>query len=247
MCLEGVEVIIHLAGSSINSSWSVSGKQVIIQSRVEASQTLYQLLSLHSHQVKQVICASVVGIYDTVDELQTEENYTPATNFLGKVVQQWEGENLRFESLGISTSILRIGLVLTREGGALPKMEQMARFYMASPLGTGKQYYSWIHLTDLVHLFLFIMKQRLAGIFNAVAPKPETNKVFTQVLCQAINKKMILPAVPAWVLHIVLGEKAMLVTQGQRISCEKVLKQGFEFQYVSLNEALDSIYKENGI
>ena len=244
-CIQGVTVVIHLAGSSIDGSWSTEGKRLIINSRVQASQTLYQLLSTREHQVKQVICASAVGIYDTVDSVQTEEKYIPATNFLGKVVQQWEGENRKFEALGLIVSILRIGLVLSRQGGALPKMERMARLCMASPLGTGDQYYSWIHLSDLVRLFLFVMDNRLTGVFNAVAPEPETNKAFTQALCRAVHRKMILPAVPAWVLRLVLGEKAMLVTKGQRISCTKVLALDFYYHFPTLKKAFDDLYQED--
>lgn len=242
LCLSGVEVIFHLAGSSIDGAWSSQGKQLIINSRVEASQTLYQLLAQQPHQVKQIICASAVGIYDTLDTVQSEDNYTPATNFLGKVVQQWEGENRRFEDLGISVAFLRIGLVLSRDGGALPHIEQMAKYYLASPLGSGKQYYSWIHITDLVRLFLFVMQRGLSGEFNAVAPKPETNKAFTRALCQALNRKMILPAVPAFVLRLVLGEKALLVTEGQYVSCQKVVQLNFTFQFVSLTQAFEDLY-----
>ncbi|MGG5507218.1 MULTISPECIES: TIGR01777 family oxidoreductase [unclassified Myroides] len=242
-CLTAVEVIIHLAGSSIDGSWSREGKQLIINSRVEASRTLHQLLSTHTHEVRQIICASAVGIYDTIAQVQTEEQYTPATNFLGKVVQQWEGENRCFETLGLSVSILRIGLVLARQGGALPKMEQMAKLYVASPLGTGHQFYSWIHLNDLVRLFLFVLDNRLAGVFNAVSPEPETNKAFTQALCRALNRPMFLPAVPTWILQLVLGEKAMLVTKGQRISCTKILALDFNFHFPTLKKAFAELYK----
>lgn len=241
-CLKGVEVIIHLAGSSINGSWSKEGKRLIISSRVEASQTLYQLLDQHPHQVKQIICASAVGIYDTLATVQTEEDYTPATNFLGQVVQQWEGENRRFEALGIPVALLRIGLVLAREGGALPHIEQMANYYLASPLGSGKQYYSWIHLDDLVRIFLFVKQHQLDGVFNAVAPHPETNKQFTKLLCQALGRTMLLPAAPAWVLRLVLGEKAMLVTEGQQIRCQRLLQLNFVFQFPTLPQAFSALY-----
>jgi len=241
-CLIGVKVIIHLAGSSINGSWSKEGKQQIITSRIEASQTLYQLLSEHPHQVKQIICASAVGIYDTLATVQTEDNYTPAINFLGQVVQQWEGENRRFEALGISVALLRIGLVLAREGGALPHIERMANYYLASPLGSGKQYYSWIHLTDLVRIFLFVKQHQIDGALNAVAPNPETNKQFTKLLCQALGRKMLLPAVPSWVLRLVLGEKAMLVTKGQQIRCQRLQQLAFQFKFPTLPQAFSALY-----
>lgn len=241
-CLKGVEVIIHLAGSPINGSWSKQGKQLIVTSRVKASQTLYHLLSEHSHQVKQIICASAVGIYDTLTEVQTEEHYTPATNFLGQVVQQWEGENRRFADLGIQVALLRIGLVLAREGGALPHIEQMANYYLASPLGSGKQYYSWIHLSDLVRIFLFVKQYRLVGVFNAVAPNPETNKQFTKLLAQALHRNMFLPAVPTWILRLVLGEKAMLVTEGQQIRCQRLLELDFQFEFPTLPQAFSALY-----
>lgn len=244
-CIEKVDVIIHLAGSSINGSWSEKGKELISNSRIDASQTLYQLLSSQSHQVKQIICASAVGIYDTVERIQDEEDYIPATNYLGTVVNQWETANKQFEALGLQVCILRIGLVLAREGGALPKMEQIAKCYIASPLGTGSQYYSWIHLSDLVSVFLFVMDHHLGGIFNAVAPAPETNKNFTKKLCNALGRPLFFPAVPSWVLRFVLGEKAMLVTKGQRISCHKLEQSNFKFDYPTLEEAFAALYRKD--
>ncbi len=246
-CIEKVEVIIHLAGSSINGSWSAKGKELISNSRVDASQTLYQLLSNQPHQVKQIICASAVGIYDTLDRMQDEEDYIPATNYLGTVVNQWETANKRFETLGLQVCILRIGLVLARTGGALPKMEQIAKCYIASPLGTGNQYYSWIHLSDLARIFLFVMDHHLAGVFNAVAPKPETNENFTKKLCIALGRPLFFPAVPSWVLRFVLGEKEMLVTKGQQISCHKLEQSNFKFHYLTLEEAFAALYSEDKI
>lgn len=241
-CLSGVTIIYNLAGSSINGSWSKKGKEEIIQSRINSSTTLYELLKNNKHEVYQVISASAIGIYDTVNRIQDEENFKVANNFLGKVVDEWEKFNSRFAELQIKTTIIRVGLVLDREGGALAEMEKIAKKGVLSVLGSGKQYYSWIHISDLIHVFTFVLERELDGIFNAVAPTPENNRDFTKALIFVMNTKNYLPAVPSWILRLVLGEKAMLVTKGQLISCSKLLKYDFHFQYPTLDLALGELY-----
>ncbi len=241
-CLDGVAIIYNLAGSSINDSWSKEGKELIIQSRINSSTTLYELLKNNKHEVYQVISASAIGIYETVNRIQDEENYKVANNFLGKVVDEWEKFNSRFEELQIKTTIVRVGLVLDRKGGALAEMEKIAKKGVLSILGSGKQYYSWIHITDLIHVFTFVLERKLNGIFNAVAPTPETNRDFTKVLAVVMDTKVYLPAVPSWLLRLVLGEKAMLVTKGQLVSCSKLLKHDFHFQYPTLDLALRELF-----
>lgn len=238
-----VSVIIHLAGSNISESWSKAGKAKILDSRVIPSGFIYDTLSTINHTVKQIVCSSAVGLYANNTDWQSEEEYHKADNFLGTVVARWEQANLAFEKLGIRVSLVRIGLVLAKEGGALPHIAKMVNCYMGSVLGDGRQYYSWIHISDLVNVFLFLVEKQEGGAFNAVAPKPETNRKFTLQLAKALDKKILLPAVPSWVLKIAIGEKAMLVVEGQRVSCTKLEKTGYSFQFSELEQALKDIYQ----
>jgi len=241
-CLQNVSIIFNLAGSSINGSWSKAGKDEIVNSRIKASKVLYKLLEENPNQVQQVISASAIGIYETLDRIQDEEHYNVAHNFVGKVTKLWEKENSHFNDLNINTCLIRIGLVLDRQGGALAEMEKVAENGLISILGSGKQYYSWIHIDDLVNIFVFAAERGLKGVYNAVAPTPETNRGFTDELCKVLNRNVRLPRIPSWLLRIALGEKAMLVSKGQLVSCSKLLKEDYIFQYSTLSEALNQLY-----
>lgn len=241
--LDEVHTIIHLAGSNISESWSKAGKAKIVESRIVPSNFIYEQLAKKAHSVKQIVCSSAVGLYANSSKWQSEEQYFEADNFLGNVVSQWEAANLRFQEIGVKVSLVRIGLVLAKEGGALPQIAKMANCYLGSVLGDGKQFYSWIHIKDLVGIFLFLTKHEKEGVYNAVAPKPETNKSFTIGLSKVLNKKILLPAVPKWVLKIAIGEKAVLVVEGQRVSSAKIEKAGYVFNYCELKTALQEIYK----
>lgn len=241
--LEGVEVIVHLAGESIAGSWSKEGKERILQSRIISSQLLYDVLKNNSHQVKNIVCASAIGIYNNSNEWQYEENYRVASDFLGDVVVKWEGENAKFETLGVSVSLIRIGLVLSRTSGALPELIKPIKYRVGSVLGSGKQYYSWIHVDDLTRLFSYVIEQNLKGVYNGVAQEPEMNRKFVKVLAGKLHRNIWLPRVPAFLLKLVLGEKHILITSGQRVSNDKILETGFVFKYPNLDKALGNLLK----
>ena len=240
--LVGVDVVVHLAGENISGSWSKEGKQKILSSRIASSKLLYTALSECDHHVKQIVCASALGIYANLDERQEESNYTLANNFLGKVVQQWEGENNKFSTLGIKVSHVRIGLVLAKEGGALPIMAKAVKLYVGSPFGSGQQYYSWIHLQDLIGVFSHLIRLELVGVFNGVAPNPVTNKVFTQILGKVLKRPIIRIGVPQFILKMVLGEKSCLLLEGQHVSSKKIEGESFCFEFSTLESALLAIF-----
>lgn len=238
-CLEEVEVVIHLAGSSIADSWSEKGKRLIMNSRVIPTTFLYKVLSNNAHQVKQWIGASAIGIYSDLEEVQDEQNFQTANNFLGEVVQKWEEGNLAFKNLNIKVSLLRIGLVLDMHECALATMVKPVKLWLGAPIGSGKQYYSWIHIKDLVSMFVYVLEHKLEGVYNAVAPKPLTNREFTILLGKAMKRPIWLPAIPTVVIRLALGEKAILVTEGQRVDSGKIQNRGFKFRFTTLESALD--------
>lgn len=241
-CLEGVDVLVHLAGSSISGSWSAKGKQQILHSRTRSSAFLVAQLNQHIHSIKHIVGASAIGIYANTVDVQSEEQFDKATNFLGEVVTQWENATDQFASCGLAICKIRIGLVLDKKEGALPKMANIVNNNVGSVIGSGKQYYSWIHIDDLIGCFTFAILNQLTGVYNGVAPHPVTNSVFMTTLAQALGKKLWLPAVPSWFMKLVLGEKSQLILEGQNVSNHKIEKEGFHFKYVTLEHALKQIY-----
>ncbi|MDR2223008.1 MAG: TIGR01777 family oxidoreductase [Flavobacteriaceae bacterium] len=242
LCFDGVTTLIHLAGATIAGSWSKSGRELIVNSRIIPTHFLISKLSTISHEIKQVVAASAIGIYANLEAMQTEDNYHVNPHFLGDVVQQWETANLAFKDIGLKVTIVRIGLVLDKDFGALPKMTSMIQKSLGSILGTGAQYYSWIHIDDLVRMLTFIVDEKLEGIYNGVAPTPVTNREFMHVLADQLKCTLWMPAVPEWMLKCLLGDKSVLVLDGQQVGCQKILRANFIFQFPKLDVALKNIY-----
>lgn len=243
--LIGVDAIIHLAGATISKPWTNSYKQEIIESRILSANLLFNLLRKNPHQVKQIISASAIGIYkDSLDTVYREDASQKDDGFLGHVVQKWEESIDKFKILGLKTCMLRTGIVLSRDGGALPQMAKPIQWYVGAPLGSGKQFMSWIHLEDLTRMYLFALQQGLEGVFNATAPNPVSNKDFTTMLARRLHRPLILPNVPAFALKLLLGEMHQLVLYSQNVNSEKIKNAGFDFKYNPLGEALDELYKK---
>lgn len=240
--LDQVKIIIHLAGSSIAGSWSAKGKQKIIDSRIKSSAFLQDSLVGYPNEVEHVICASAIGIYSNSPKWQSEDRYSEGNDFLAQVVQKWEHQNKVFELIGKKLSIVRIGLVLQRDQGALKEMIKPIKGYMGCVLGSGKQYYSWIHIQDVVGVFIHVLKNQCVGVFNAVAPCPQTNKEFTYILAGVLSRPLLPFHAPSWVIRMILKQKAVLVLNGQRVSCEKIKSTGYKFNYPSLKQALQQFY-----
>jgi uncharacterized protein (TIGR01777 family) len=243
--LEGVEGIIHLAGAGVaDKRWSKSRKEEILQSRVKSTKLLFDTLSKNPNQVKSFISASAIGYYGFESEEVLTEDSKPGIDFLANVTKQWEAEVDKLAVLKIRVVKLRIGIVLSEKGGALPEMAKPIRLGFGSPLGSGKQQLSWIHLDDLCEMFIhaFQMNQ-MNGAFNAVSGDWVTNAQMTKEISKILNKPLWAPNVPAFVLKIVVGEMAMIVLGGSKVSADKIKKSGFVFKYTELNEALKKSLK----
>lgn len=242
-CLEGVEAIVHLAGANVAKPWTRSYKQEIINSRVDSTQLLIDTLKENQHSVQQVVSASAIGIYrSSLTKLHDEESEELADDFLGDVVKKWEASVDGFKPLNIPVCKLRIGMVLSRNGGALEKIVKPINNYVGAPLGSGDQWQSWIHVFDLANMFLFAVQADLDGVYNAVAPNPVTNKNMTQQIAEHLNKPLIIPKVPKLALKIGLGEMAHVVLASQLVSANKIKEEGFNFDFNDLKTALHQIY-----
>lgn len=241
-CLEGVDTIINLVGASIAKCWTTSYKKEIIDSRVKSAELLFNTLKQHENQVEQVVSASAIGFYpSSLTHYYTEDFSEANPNFLGEVVQKWETAIDRFQELDISVSKLRIGLVLASKGGVLEKIAQPIKFGAGAAFGSGKQWQSWVHVNDLARQFLYVSENKLAGIFNAVAPNPVSNTVLTKEVAKVLKKPLILPNIPKFAMQLTLGEMHQLLFESQRVSCVKVQEEGFTFQFPNLEPALQDL------
>lgn len=242
--LTGVEVIIHLAGANVAKKWTTAYKEEIIESRVLSTQLLYQTLQKNSHQVKQIISASAVGIYpDSLTDIYHETDLDIDVSFLGNVVKQWENEVSQFEKLEIIVSKIRIGIVLAKNGGALQEMAKPIKYGVGAAFGSGEQYQSWIHVQDLVAIFQFVMENQLAGVYNGVAPYPVTNSELTKAIAKTLGKPLFLPNIPKFVMKLILGEMHQILFSSQHVSCRKLLDENFQFKFASLDKALNDLLK----
>jgi len=241
-CFKEVDAIIHLAGASIAERWTDSYKEEIISSRVDTAALLYKTLQNSTFKIPHFISASAIGIYpSSLQKLYTEEDQGVDDSFLGEVVVKWEEAANQFKDLGMEVSKIRIGLVLAEDGGALPKMKDPIALNVGTAFGSGKQWQSWIHLEDLASIFVFVLQNKLAGVYNAVAPSPVTNKELINGIAKVMGKSIWLPNVPALALKAALGEMSAVVLSSQLVSSDKIMKDGYEFQFKNLTKALENI------
>lgn len=241
-CFDGVSTIINLAGASVAKRWTSSYKEAILNSRVDSLHTLKTALDKRNHEVEHLISASAIGLYkDSLTKFHEEEDFVKAENFLADVVEKWEAAADELQDLGLEITKIRIGVVLSEEGGALEKIKSPIEKYIGAPLGSGKQWQSWIHISDLARLFHHVMENRLEGVFNAVSPNPVTNKEMTESIAEKLEKPLILPNVPEFVLTLMLGEMATIVLGSQLVSSKKILSTGFQFRYAQLKPAIANL------
>jgi uncharacterized protein (TIGR01777 family) len=241
-CFEDVTAIINMVGASISKRWTDDYKKEILESRTETAQLLQNTIKTHHYKIDYVVSASAIGIYPTSLTNYYEESYTEvSTSFLGQVVEQWETAIDGFKTLGCKVAKIRIGLVLAKEGGALPEIVRPIKFGAGAAFGSGKQWQSWIHVQDLASLFVFAIQNKLEGIYNGVAPNAVSNKEFIKIAARVLKRPLILPNIPKIAMKLVLGEMHILLFESQRVSSQKVEAKQFHFKYVNLRPALEDL------
>lgn len=239
--LQGIDYLIHLAGAGVaDKKWTDARKKLILESRTRSTKLLYDQVKASQTQLKGYVSASAIGLYgsDTGDKLMDEDS--PAgTDFLAHVVRDWEAAADLFQEI-TQVSKVRIGIVLSSEGGALPEIMRPVKYFVGAPLGSGKQLMSWIDIDDLCEIFAFVIDQNLAGTFNAVAPNPVNNAEFTRQLATIMKKPLLLPPVPAFVMRLLLGEMSQIVLGGNRVSSQFIQQKGFKFRFTHLKDSLQN-------
>jgi len=240
-----IDVIINLAGESINSGrWTNKIKNKILQSRIESTNNLITWLERQAHRPNLFINASAIGFYGTSTSLTFNEHDKPMSkDFLATTVYDWEQAAQKAERLGIRTVLARFGLVLDLNGGALPKMILPYKYYIGGPIGSGTQWISWIHQQDVVGIILHIINDNeIKGPINVVSPNPVTMNEFSKLLSSSLGRPNYIK-VPGFMLNILLGEMSMLILKGQKVLPTVALQTNYNFQFPSLEEALDFTLK----
>lgn len=233
------DCIINLAGASIFCRWSAANKKKIRDSRILTTRNLVEAINQHPGKGITLLNGSAVGYYGFRNGESLDESGTPGSDFLAQLVQEWEAEALKAEQGDARVVLCRIGVILGRDGGALSRMLGIFKLGLGSPLGSGKQWFSWIALHDLVNIFLYLLDNKeISGPVNCTAPYPVTNKELTSALGKALHRPVFLPNAPSFVIKKVMGEFSDVFLQGQKVVPAKLQKSGFEFQYPYIDEAL---------
>lgn len=239
------DAIINLAGEPVAlGRWTKKRKELIMSSRLETTRSLVESIKKAPSKPKVLISASAIGYYGAHGDEYVTEDTPPASDFLAEVCKAWEAEALKAEDLGIRVVRVRIGGVLEADGGALPKMMTPFKFFLGGPIGSGKQWFSWIHRDDVVGIVKYALEnESVSGPVNAVAPNPVTNREFSSALGKALQKPSWL-AVPAFAVKLALGELGGMLLTGQRVIPEKIVKAVYNFKYPDLKDALKAIFRK---
>ena len=243
--LEGADAVINLAGAPIaEARWTTARKQLITDSRVITTRLLVRALSRWSSKPVTFISASGIGYYGTSDTRSLDEGAARGQGFLADLCLAWEAEALRAAEFGARVVLLRTGMVLERDGGALAKMVLPFKLFAGGPIMPGIQWVSWIHRRDHIGLIEWALaNNRIAGPLNAVAPEAVTMKDFCMRLGRALRRPSWIP-VPEFVLKLALGELGSMMTTGQRVTPKKAIEGGYTFQYPTLESALQTIFPD---
>ena len=242
--LEGVDSVVHLAGEAVTGRWTARKREAIRASRVKGTRNLVEALSQSDSRPRSIVAASAIGYYGDRGDVELREDSASGDDFLADVCQAWEGESLRAEDLGIRVVQLRIGIVLGSGGGAMQAMLLPARLGLGGPLGSGRQWWSWIHLEDLVGAVRQCVEdEELQGPVNATAPNPSRQKDFAKALGRVLSRPAFLPA-PAFMLKIALGGFAAELLSSKRVLPGRLRQAGFVFRLPELGSALEAVVQE---
>ncbi len=241
--ISNIDAVINLAGESIaEGKWTKERKERILSSRVSTTRALVQSMQNANPKPKVLISASAVGYYGPHGDEIIAEDSSPGSDFLAEVCKAWEAEALKIQESGVRVIIVRFGTVLESDGGALPKMARPFKFFAGGPVGSGRQWFSWIHRDDLTGIIKYVLENgAVSGPINTTAPQPVTNKEFSTALGKSLGRPSWLP-VPGFVLKIAFGELGGVLLTGQRVIPKKITEAGYQFKYPDIDRALRAIF-----
>jgi uncharacterized protein (TIGR01777 family) len=240
--VKGHDVVVNLAGASIFQRWTPSTKKTIRDSRILTTRNLVGALSSLETDPPTLISTSAVGYYGSHQDEELNENSPSGDDFLAELSKEWESAALEAQQLGARVVITRFGVVLGKGEGALGQMVPVFRKWLGSPLGSGEQWFSWIHVQDLVRIFSFVLEREdLSGPVNCTAPQPVKNRELTTALAEALGKPAVLPKVPGFAVKLALGEFGSVLLEGQKVVPARLKKMGFSFLFPDIRKALQDL------
>jgi uncharacterized protein (TIGR01777 family) len=243
--IEGADGVVNLAGESIaDGRWTAQRKARMRASRILATRSLASAITAAAKPPAAFISGSAVGFYGPAGSEPKSEADPPGADFLAQLCRDWEAEASKANRAGVRLVLLRTGIVFERSGGALPKMMLPFRFFVGGPIGSGRQYVSWIHRLDWVEMVRWIVQTPgVSGPVNATAPHPVTNRHLSRTLGHAMRRPSLLPA-PGFALRIALGEMANTILTGQRVLPARAQKEGYHFRYPEIEQAFRGIFDD---
>lgn len=241
--LTGVDFVINLAGANVGKGkWTEKRKKELLDSRIDSTHLLANTIIKNKIPIKKFIQASAIGYYGFESDEFYVETDPAGKDFLATLTMQWEESTKEIATANIPLNILRIGVVFSNKGGAFVEMGKPIKFFAGNYLGSGKQMVPWIHVDDMISIFIkSIQEDELMGAYNCAAPEPVSNRNLTKQLAKAFNRPAWPFGVPPFVLRLLLGEQAQIVLEGYRISSEKLRNVGFEFKYPTLDKAIKDL------
>ena len=236
------DAVVNLAGENLGEGrWSKARKERIRSSRADAGLAVVSAFQAASRKPKVLLQASAIGFYGASDDRGLNEESVAGNEFQSSICLDWEASTQAVENMGVRRVIIRTGLVLTAKGGVLPRLMLPFRLFLGGPLGSGQQWYSWIAMQDEIRAMMYLLKnEQSAGVYNLTSPEPLKMADFGKVLATVMHRPYWLP-VPAFALRALLGEMSLLVLSGQKVVPQKLLREGFQFQFSSLKAALENI------
>ena len=241
-CFHEVDSVINLSGASIFRIWTKKNKKLILNSRVESLNFLRKKIIENDIKIKSIISASGIGAYPSSSEKEFDESETERSSyFLSDVIKEWEKAAISFENIIENVSIVRIGLVLSKNGGILKQTMLPMTFGFGVYFGNGNQWQSWIHVEDISRIFLHINENGLAGVYNGVAPTPLSNFHLTKMVSKIRKGVFILIPLPRFLFRIIFGEMHTILFKNQKVSSKKIESKGFKFNFSNLEDTLKNI------
>lgn len=239
------DAVINLAGASIFSRWSNDRKKELRESRIATTENLVEAVKSRRGKEIHFLSTSAVGYYGYHEDEILDEESPAGTDFLASLAADWEMTARQAEDFCARVVLCRFGIVLGKRGGALEKMTSIFKLWLGSPLGTGKQWFSWIHEEDLVNIFLFLLERKeIAGPVNCVAPTPVRNRDMTATVGKVLGKPTFLPPLSSFFVKMIAGEMGDVLLKGQRVYPQKLIQEGFSFTFPILEKALADIFEK---
>jgi uncharacterized protein (TIGR01777 family) len=235
------DAVINLAGASIFAKWTEEHKKAIRESRVSTTRNIVEGIPSDPQKQFTFFSTSAVGYYGFCGDVELTEESPHGDDFLARIASEWEGEALKAKGKGARVVITRFGIVMGEKGGALGQMIPLFKKFIGGPIGSGRQWFSWVHIKDLAEAFSFLLKHpEISGSVNVCSPNPVRNKDLAKALGRVLHRPSFLPA-PGFMIKLVLGEFGSVILEGQRVIPKRLLDSGFAFQYPEIDKALQEI------